>query len=289
MKHALSKIVLASWVVGVALVTPRLARAQEDDSEAAGIEEITEAASEDSSDKELKAPEAEVLEDDGAADNSPVEKEDEVYRFIGLRYRGIIIPSFIISSFVDGAESLYINGIGPEFGLRRNGLELNFASWLSFYSMDDTALKGKGDPATDWGIVSSSLKLWYFTVDIMGSKELKPGLSIHYGGGAGIAAVFGDIIRSEAYPPGTNPAQPGATGFTKCPVGFEVPPYCSNDTVTNYSEPSWLNGGSKPVAFPWLALQTGLRYKPHKKFVARLDLGVSLTGFYFGLAGAYGL
>ena len=35
--------------------------------------------------------------------------------------------------------------------------------------------------------------------------------------------------------------------------------------------------------------QLGLRYKPVKQFEARLGLGFSLTGFWFGLSGDYGL
>jgi hypothetical protein len=41
--------------------------------------------------------------------------------------------------------------------------------------------------------------------------------------------------------------------------------------------------------FPWLALQTGIRYKPHRNFAARLDLGVGTSGFFFGLGADYGL
>lgn len=282
-------------VLGLTLGTPSWALAQDDEEEAASIEDIeAEAASSDEetrsqSDSGEGAATADEAEDDASDKNSPVEVEDEIYRFIGLRYRGIIIPKFILDSFLDGAESLYVNAIGPEFALRRNGLEMNFASWFAFYSMDDTALKAKNDPPESWGIVSADLKAWYFTLDITGSQELRPGLAVTFGGGVGLAAVFGEIIRSEAYPPFTNPLDPTNPGFTKCPAGYEVAPYCSNDTPTNYSEPSWINGGSKPVAFPWLALQTGLRYKPHRKFASRLELGVSLTGFFFGLAADYGL
>lgn len=281
-------------VFGLTLGTPGWARAQDEDEEAASIEDIeAEAAATDEpaqSESDAGGEEAAADGEDSAADaNSPVEVQDEVYRFIGLRYRGIVIPKFILDGFLDGAESLYVNAIGPEFALRRNGLEMNFASWFAFYSMDDTPLKAKNDPAESWGIVSADLKAWYFTVDITGSQELRPGLAVTFGGGVGLAAVFGEIIRSEAYPPFTNPADPTNGGFTKCPVGYEVAPYCSNDTPTNYSEPSWVNGGSKPIAFPWLALQTGLRYKPHRKFASRLELGVSLTGFFFGLGADYGL
>jgi hypothetical protein len=57
-----------------------------------------------------------------------------------------------------------------------------------------------------------------------------------------------------------------------------------------YEQPSWANGGSKPMIFPWLALpQISFRYKPVKQFQTKLDLGFSTTGFYFGLSASYGL
>ena len=67
--------------------------------------------------------------------------------------------------------------------------------------------------------------------------------------------------------------------------------YCGtdNDHYGGYTEPSWANGGSKPIVFPWLALQTGFRFKPTKQFVARLDSGFGTSGFFFGLGADYGL
>ena len=67
--------------------------------------------------------------------------------------------------------------------------------------------------------------------------------------------------------------------------------YCdgTNNHYGSYSEPSWANGGSKPIIFPWLAAQTGIRFKPSKHFAARLDLGFGTSGFFFGLGGDYGL
>jgi hypothetical protein len=41
--------------------------------------------------------------------------------------------------------------------------------------------------------------------------------------------------------------------------------------------------------FPWFVLQTGLRYKPHKNFAARLDAGFGTSGFFLGLGLDYGL
>jgi len=59
--------------------------------------------------------------------------------------------------------------------------------------------------------------------------------------------------------------------------------------VGGYTEPSWFNGGSKPNFFPWIGIpQFGLRFKPIKAMEARLQIGFSLTGFWFGLSADYG-
>jgi hypothetical protein len=63
-----------------------------------------------------------------------------------------------------------------------------------------------------------------------------------------------------------------------------------NNHFGNFTEPSWANGGSKPIVFPWLSLQTGIRFKPTRQFMARLDLGWNIfNGPFIGLAGNYGL
>jgi hypothetical protein len=67
---------------------------------------------------------------------------------------------------------------------------------------------------------------------------------------------------------------------------------CGNDNnhYGNYTEPSWANGGSKPIIFPWLSVQTGFRFKPAKQFMMRLDVGWNLlNGPFFGIAANYGL
>ena len=68
--------------------------------------------------------------------------------------------------------------------------------------------------------------------------------------------------------------------------------YCGNDNnhYGGYDEPSWANGGSKPFIFPWISLpQVSFRYKPIKTSRRALDVGFSLTGFFFGAAVDYGL
>src|SRR5262245_41118290 len=43
------------------------------------------------------------------------------YMFVGLRYRGNLIPQFMINMFVDEGATVYTNMIGVEFDLRKDG------------------------------------------------------------------------------------------------------------------------------------------------------------------------
>src|SRR5262249_38390785 len=114
--------------------------------------------------------------------------------------------------------------------------------------------------------------------------------------GAGLGFVFGTLNRVQSYPtaPGQNPnnwSKCTAPGLPPTLVPGTATLYCddSNNHYGNYSEPSWANGGSKPIIFPWLAVQTGIRFKATRNIVARLDLGFGTSGFFFGLGGDYGL
>jgi hypothetical protein len=244
------------------------------------VSEPTEASSEAAATEEAPA--------DPAADkNSPFEEEDKTYYFLGLKYRGIMMPQFLLASFLDGAEGQYFGGFGPEFTFRKNGTDITLSAMYTDYSMDETRVKGAGDANYAWSSVSSTLKMMYFTIELTGSQQLHPKWSWYYGGGAGFAAVWGEIIRNELTPPAVNPAAP-VNQWVYCPAGVEDL-YCSGDTPPNYSEPSWFNGGSKPPLFPWLGVQTGVRFKPHRRFVGRAELGLTLTGIFFSLAADFGL
>jgi hypothetical protein len=121
-------------------------------------------------------------------------------------------------------------------------------------------------------------------------------VSFQYGGGAGIGFVFGNLYRTQAYK---------EDGIYKPCTGNHNPPvlvsgsmdfYCEDDPdhapnqhYPGYKEPSWANGGSKPIIFPWIAIQTGIRWKPHRNFVARLDAGIGLGQVFFGIGADYGL
>jgi hypothetical protein len=247
---------------------------------------------------------------DDPAKYDPFEEENKAYRFIGLRFRNLVVPKFMINIFADGGDTVNVFSFGPEFTIRKGGTEFDFALSYADYSMDPFLFKGADDGNDAWEIVSSDMKVVYLTIDLLYDIPLdkKGQFSVLIGGGVGIGAVFGNLYRAQTIYRGTDPNNPDPDDITKwepcsgpgTPVGTDPTTgnsYCdsSNDHYKNggedgYDEPSWANGGSKPFIFPWISLpQVSFRYKPIKQVQSRLDLGFSLTGFFFGLSAGYGL
>jgi len=229
---------------------------------------------------------------DAEAGGSPVELPGKTYLFVGARYRPIIVPKFMMNMFGDGGRTIVAHGFGPEFAIRKNAFEYNLSIWYAGYGMEDTPFKGKNDDAKAWEIVNSKLKVLFITADFLWSQDFTPEFALNYGLAGGFGFVFGDLYRTQAMPGSPNANINTGEGFVKCPGSLaDGGTYCGNDNghYNGYTENSWANGGSKPILFPWFVLQTGLRYKPHRNFVARLDAGFGTSGFFLGLGLDYGL
>ncbi len=225
---------------------------------------------------------------DAEAGSSPVELPNQTYYAVGLRYRAIIIPKFMMNLFGDGGRTVLAHDIGPEFIIRKNAFEYNFSASFASYAMDPTPFKSKSDGADAWELVESKIKILYLTSDFMWSQDFSPEFAFNYGLGAGFGFVWGDLKRDQTTPgPNANPST--GDGYVKCGQASAAKPNCLEGKHYGYLEPSWANGGSKPVIFPWLALQTGLRYKPHRNVIARFDAGFGTSGFFLGLGVDYGL
>ena len=235
------------------------------------------------------APKDSGLVADAEAGGSPVELSGQTYYGVGLRYRAVIVPKFMENLFGDGGRTVLANGFGPEFTIRKNAFEYDFSAWYTSYAMDPTPFKSKTDTADAWELVQSQIKVLYLTADFLWSHDIVPEFAFNYGVGAGFGFVWGDLKRQQATPgPGANDST--GAGYVACAAPNDPPGgYCAPGKHYGYNEPSWANGGSKPVVFPWLVLQTGLRYKPHRNFIARLDAGFGTSGFFLGLGADYGL
>jgi len=224
------------------------------------------------------------------------------YFFVGLRYRGNLIPKFMLNMFVDEGKSIYTNMIGVEFDLRKDGFSL--IPSLSYHELGtgDILFKQKNttDIAGNYSLVNSGMKLVYAQVDLLWSAKVHKNLEFEYGAGFGLGAVFGDLENSWVKRGGGDRSLQAENGdrFVRCDVVEPPGTGCNKadhqnsdvDKVGGYKEESWFSGGSKPVVFPWISFpQIGLRFKPMKNLVGRLGIGFALTGFWFGLSAQYGL
>jgi hypothetical protein len=224
------------------------------------------------------------------ADKSPVEEKGKSYYFAGVRARAVVVPTFIVEAFGDGGKTVMGPQIGPEFIIRKDGFEYDFAITYTTYPMGRTPFKAPTDPVYAMELVESHVKVLYLTTDFLWSHQFSPVVSLMYGGSAGLGFVWGALYRSQAYP--------DANGTWQMCRGPRNPAngYCDPDPEHGnkqhfgmYQEPSWSGGGDKPLIMPWLALQTGLRIKPHRRFVGRIDFGIGLGQVFFGLGADYGI
>jgi hypothetical protein len=233
----------------------------------------------------------------------PLEEQGKRYNFVGLRFRDVIVPKFMINWFADGGATVNVAMFGPEFSTRKNRTELDFAVQYADYSMNPFIFKGHNEKEEAVEIVSSSMKMILLTTDILYDVPIdKTGkFSFLIGAGVGFGVVFGNLSRQQAYPAGGgNTADVNdVTKWSGCAGPADLPttattkvPFCGkeNQHFAGYTEPSWANGGSKPNIFPWLSLpQLSFRYKPMKQLQTRFDTGFSTSGFFFGLSAGYGL
>jgi hypothetical protein len=260
-------------------------------------EEAPAAASDEGEKKDEEAPKEAAPADEASGKRSLVEEKDKSYYTAGLRFRGLFIPKFMIEAFGDGGTGVFAPSFGPEFGIRRNGFEYVFAINYTSYVMTHQPFKAPSDPQEAMELVDAHLKVLYFTADFQWSTQLSPAVAWTYGGGAGLGIVWGPLYRVQAYPSST-----AQNGWDYCPgiATTASPPiqqqYCQYDPehgdkqhFGDYQEPSWANGGSKPIIFPWLALQTGLRIKADPKFIARFDVGLGFGQLWFGVGADYGI
>jgi hypothetical protein len=252
------------------------------------------ASAEGEGEKKEESSEAPASADD-ADDKSPVEKPGQTYYFVGARLRGLLIPTFIIEAFGEGGKTVIAPNFGPEFIIRRDGFEWNLAMTYTSYVMSHTPFKAPDDPQEAMELVDAHLKVLYLQGEALWSKDFSPQVGLQYGVGFGLGVVWGPLNRVQAYPVGSGWEYcPGPAAAGSPPIQVQ---YCQPDTDLGddpqhwpgYSEPSWANGGSKPIVFPWLSLNIGLRFKPTKHFAGRIDAGIAFGQVFFGIGADYGI
>jgi hypothetical protein len=234
------------------------------------------------------------------------EETGKTYMFIGARYRGNIVPKFLLNAFVDEGKTIYNNDFGFEFDLRKDGF--SFVPGLHYMELgtQDMLFHQKNTPTNipgNYSRVNSSMKTIMATVDLLWSTKLSPNVDIEYGAGFGVGVLFGGLVNNwvreaKAGEVAEFTADTGR-GYIRCKTEGEGGPgsgcnkadhqNAQEAKVGDYTEKTWADGGSKPFLFLWLTPDVGLRIKPVKEFEARVNIGFALTGPWFGISGYYGL
>ena len=228
------------------------------------------------------------------------------YYFIGLRYRGDVIPQFMLNIFVDGGKTLYSNSIGAEIDLRHDNFSLIPAITYTEYGTGDVVFAQKGKDPTDagnWSVVNSSLKGLYASADLLWSEAA--------------SRTTGTSSTARASASGSSSAPSRTTGSSRRPAARSLPtnytacqtttsetsglhPSCS--TAADHQNASDQQGRRIPGAelgqrrleaqhFPdgQLPADRAPLQADQARFEARFGLGFSLTGFWFGVSANYGL
>lgn len=221
--------------------------------------------------------------------------DDEKGQSLGLRYRYVVIPKYVLDLFVDNGKAIDAHMFGAEYGIQNGSLEVVFAAMYGAYTLEPTFMKSKGEIIEGWELVNLDLKSLYFTTSFLWSSSFSQTdktFRILYGAEGGLGLIFGDFIHTQGMPVDPNSKlDPTQTPWTVCPK-LGAHPYCGdeNEHYGAYSEPSWFNGGAKPAILPWISFNTGLLIRPSPQFSARLDVGYNIfNGPFIGAAGSFGL
>ncbi len=253
----------------------------------------------------------------GTLSTDTKEEPGKRYYFVGARYRGNLVPQFLENLFVNDGATIFSNSFGFELDMRTDGHST--IPWIQYSNYDTGDIlfyqKGKPDDPANYSDVKSRLGAIYFGLDELWSTPLDEAhhWDFEYGFGVGLGFLFGTLYNDWVYIDQNGPlAGTNGNHYSECPgPGNTLPggmvtqgkqpnnenpcdPSVHNpptDTKTGgYSEKNWFGGGSVPAIFPHISFpQLGVRYKPVKQFEARFGLGFSLTGFWFGISGDYGL
>jgi hypothetical protein len=277
----------------------------------ASADESTPAAPPASEETKPATPEKKTAHDEGPSGpeveiTDTREDPNTRYYFVGLRYRGTVIPQFLMNLFVDEGATVYSNMFGAEIDMRKGGQSM--IPWITYsdYSTGDILFHQKGTDtiAGNYSVVHSNLKMVIIGLDELWSAPIDEAhhFDFEFGFGVGIGIVFGDLFNNWVFEDPNGPLHAstnrtysqcvGGTVDGSAPAGCNTGDHQNTMTrkVGGYKEPFWFSGGSVPSIFPNVWFPTlGLRYKPIKQLETRLGVGFSLTGFWFGLSADYGL
>ena len=219
--------------------------------------------------------------------------------WLGARYRGVVIPKFVMKAFADGGRSLAVPGGGITLTVPTASVDVIISLGYLSYRMPNAPFKPKGTPDTEWELISSDLQAITASVDLMWSIPLdaRKVWTFRVGGGIGAGWTFlGDMTRTQAYPADGKAGDP----YTYLPCKGPNNPkgtfrYCNTldkdaARYPGYTEPNWFNHGIRPLIFPWLVLpELGLTWKPTPRVAIDLETGISISGLLTSLGVRFAL
>lgn len=259
---------------------------------------------------------------------SPHENPDTSYWSFGFSYRHAWVPARVVELFVGQApRGIDIPSYQFEIDRRRNGTDVIMTLSYSDFSFVGP-FRGRGDGLDETEMIHSSLRSVAASASMLWSSNFSDVFALQYGFDAGLGVMFGDVIRTEAYPsdggphthdgyaPCVGPTAPGVGGSAQSADAFDsgryaapfdtVGSFCGAPNDTNpaggYTDAdghkgehygvrahNLLHGGSVPF-FSWrLAPRLSLRIKPIRQIVMRFDVGFDLgSGVFLGAGLHYG-
>ncbi len=208
--------------------------------------------------------------------------------FLGLNYRGYIVPGFLTNIFGDGGRTIVAPGVGIALTRVSDRLDLTFSVDYSAFPMGPTPFKPYGTPDTEYEIIESDLASLHATFELRWNVPLDAKQRVRFRIGAGIGfgiMPFGNLYRTQAYPQSFTPGDP----YTYLPCAGPNNPggsfrYCNQldkdaDHYGGYAEPSWFTGGVRPTIYPWVALPiVGVSFRPVPRIAIDIDIAPSIAG-----------
>ncbi len=245
-----------------------------------------------------EAPEAEAEKEP----SSRVEEPGKGYIFVGASWRYTRMPSWTLEWFLESAPAVGAAGsFFAEVGYRKDGFQMTGSLGYMKWNFNGP-FQMSGDPDVDTEWLDTNWNLLLATATFTWSTAFTEWFSLEYGVEAGLAFIFGDMKRTEAYRTANGDYAPCLGAGNPNPIFCDAPLPENGvlQPVTNSAgadgahygvtaERGIFNGGV-PHVLPVVGPRLSLRFKPIQHMVLRVDvpLPVLPLGFMGGLSAQYG-
>lgn len=239
----------------------------------------------------------------------PWEDPKKSYFFGGAAWRFVRLPAWTLEWFLESAPAVGTAGsFFGEFGYRKDGFQVTASvGYLGWNFNGPFQLAGDPDEDTEW--LDGDFKFLMGTATFTWSTAFTDWFALEYGIEVGLAGLFGELVRSEAYKdrdgewgrcPGYQggPDLPNPTTeqqlFCERPQGKDglpLPDEVRSNSASEDGAHYGVTASQLPPVVPILGPRLSLRFKPIAQVVLRVDipLPVAPFGFMGGLAASYGI